>query len=369
MGSTRGARDRRLGLRRHNDVRETQNNGLGRAPRDLSRRTLLGFGGASLLALTTACGTESKSSGGDETVRLGAANAPDQLGTKDVTRAIIDAAKNYKGHDRLKIDPYFNGALGGESAMLANTVAAGLDMVLMTSAVMASVAPDFNITELPSFWTSKAAHAESLAFGPAGKHLLASLEAKGLKGLAIPIFGSRAVLSKEPIESIDDVQNLTIRVSENGLYVRTWRAVGASPVTITFPEVYTALQTGTVDAADGTLSGFVQNRSYEVARHLAFTEQVYSAGVLAMSLHKWQKLPADLQRVIESAAAAGLKENVPSVEDYTQKQLDILVSEGVEVTRPDTAPFRARTRNIWRQYSDKIGPKFLADTKRQQEAI
>src|SRR5207248_2884950 len=139
-----------------------------------------------------------------------------------------------------------------------------------------------------------------------GKRIMAMLEPKGIKGLVVGEWGYRQVLIRpRAVNTVADVKGLKVRVIENPLYVATWRSVAANPVPMAWPEVYTGLQQGTIDAVDTNPIGMRDGKLYEVAKNLAITDHIFTTIVLMMNLDKWKALAPDLQAAVLEAARAG----------------------------------------------------------------
>lgn len=289
--------------------------------------------------------------------RLGIVVSKAALGGEFGT-TFIEKAKE-KSNGRIQIDFFDNAQLGGETEMMGGLRLGTIDMAIVGSGIVGQVEPTFSLTELPFIWKD-ADHVHRVLDGAVGQRMASMLEPKGIKALAFGEWGYRDLLVRtKPVNSADDVKGMKIRVIENPIYVSTWRTFGANPVPMAWPEVYTGLQQGTIDAVDTNPIGMRDAKLYEVAKHLALTHHIYTVIVLQMNLEKWKALPADLQQVLVEAAKEGSKANRERAKTENEKAIDIMKGAGVATTTPDIAKFRTEAEKVHKQFSAQVGPDLL----------
>jgi tripartite ATP-independent transporter DctP family solute receptor len=292
----------------------------------------------------------------DITLRVGNLSSDQTLGPIDVEKSMIDAAKTQTdGH--LTIKPFYNAALGDEATMIKSVQSGALDMALITSASLAQLDPAMNITELPYFWRDQAA-ATKLLFdrnGAIAQELFTTLQQHGLKGLIFIDYGFRQVISTKPLNTVADFQGEKIRVIPNQLYIDTWKAVGATAVSVDYPEVYTALQTGVVNAADTNPMGMVPVKWYEPAKYLALTNHILSAAVVIVNPSKWSSLPASYQSILLKAMDQGGVENVKNASKINDDAISEMQQHGLQVTHPDQSAMREAMKGVWEKWKSRIG--------------
>jgi TRAP-type transport system periplasmic protein len=326
--------------------------------RRTSRRAVVGA--TLVLALTAVASTATASAqtsarhgaaSGPINLRFATVLAPTALGNSDLLQTLI---KKTKG--KVNIQTFFSGALGGEAQELAAVEAGTLDMAFITDATMASVDPAINIVELPFFWKSQKAVNKILLEGKIGQKLLGALTAKGMKGLAISNLGPRTVLSTKPINSVSDVQGLKVRVLPSNLFVTEWKNWGANPIQVDAPEVFTALQTGTVSAVDSNATGFASLKWFQGSAHyFANTNHEYTVQFLVMNQKKWNSLPAATKKLIQKAVAAGVKVNEAKAVKGNKDAIKVMTDAGVTVTDPPAASFLPGARQTWNAFKAQIG--------------
>jgi tripartite ATP-independent transporter DctP family solute receptor len=198
------------------------------------------------------------------------------------------------------------GELGNDNAILEGVRLGSIDIGLTGNPFFTQFAPRLNVMDLPYLFRD-AAHAHAVMDGPIGAELLKDLERNRMKGIAFWEIGFRHVTnSKGPVRTPDDLKGVKIRTTPNRAHLEAFRLWGANPVPMPFTELYLALQTGTVDAQENPINNIFANRMYEVQKHLSLTGHAYTASIAAMSLAKFNALPADLQKaVLDAALEAG----------------------------------------------------------------
>jgi tripartite ATP-independent transporter DctP family solute receptor len=177
-------------------------------------------------------------------------------------------AVNYMGkllkertNGRLGVRVFPSGALGTEKDNIEQLKLGGLDMMRINVAPLNSVVPETIATGLP-FVFRGTEHMRKVLDGPVGAEILAAMESQGLVGLAFYDSGSRSFYTtKKPIRTVADMKGMKIRVIQSDLFVAMVEALGANPTPMPYGEVYTALKTGIVDAAENNWP------SYESSRH------------------------------------------------------------------------------------------------------
>lgn len=268
---------------------------------------------------------------------------------------------------RIKVDVFDAGQLGGELDMVSQVRMGSLEMAIIGSGIVASVEPTFSLTELPFIWKTDVS-ARKVLDGPIGQKILSLLEIKGIKGLAWGEWGFRGILTtKKAINNPDDLKGLKIRVIENPLYIVTMRAYGANAVPMAWPEVYTALDQGTIDGVDTNYAGMYDAKQYEVSKCLAVTDHIYTAVVVLMNLKKFKALPADLQEVMLKAAAAGGARTRETAAKLNNDAIDFMASKGLKVTRPNRAPFGEISQKVYKKFSAQVGEDLIKDVLEAQK--
>jgi TRAP-type transport system periplasmic protein len=217
------------------------------------------------------------------------------------------------------------------------------------------------VLDLPYLFTSFE-HVYHVVDGPVGKQLLSELEQHQLKGIAFWEIGFRNITnSKRPITRPDDLKGIKIRTTPNPAHVAAFQALGASPAPLAFPEVYLALQNGTVDAQENPINLIYASKFFEVQKHLSLTQHAYTVSVVAMNLAKFNALTPEQQTVILDAAKEAAVQQRKMNRDIEGENLAKMKQAGLAVVeKVDPKPFQdALGDKIKKTYVDRFGPDLV----------
>jgi tripartite ATP-independent transporter DctP family solute receptor len=207
----------------------------------------------------------------------------------------------------LGIKVYPNGALGTERDTIEQLKLGGLDMMRINVAPLNNIVPETIVPALPFLFRSEE-HMHAVLDGPVGEQILAAMTEQGMIGLAFYDSGARSLYTAStPVKSLADVSGMKIRVQQSDLFVAMVEALGANPTPMPYGEVYTALKTGIVDAAENNFPSYESSRHFEAAKNYTMTEHSMAPEVLVFSKVIWDTLSEEDQALIRKAA----KESVP----------------------------------------------------------
>lgn len=243
---------------------------------------------------------------------------------------------------KLALEVHPAGALGNDPGILQNLRTGVLEMGLTGNPFFTSFAPKLNALDLPYAFDDYA-HVYRVVDGPAGAKLLAELEANQLKGIAFWEIGFRNLTnSVRPVRAPEDIKGLKIRTTPNPAHVSAFRALGAIPTPMPFPEVYLALQTKAVDGQENPVNLIFANKFHEVQKHLTLTRHAYTVSIVAMNLGRYRALAPDQQKVLVDAGREAAAFQRKLNRDSEGQSLAAIRGAGVEVFEtPDIARFRA----------------------------
>jgi tripartite ATP-independent transporter DctP family solute receptor len=228
----------------------------------------------------------------ERTIRWGHLNNTDHPVSKGVQKfAEIVAAKS---GGKIRVREYPANQLGSEMQQQSALRAGTQEMQSPATTSLVGIVKDYGLIDFP-FIVSTPQQADALLDGPLGAALLAKLPEKGLVGLAYWDLGFRNVTnSKRAITRGEDLGGIKIRVIPNPVYLETFKAFNANPVPMSFSELYSALETGTVDGQENPFSVILSNKFFEVQKYVSATNHVYAANIVLVSKKFWDKLsPAE----------------------------------------------------------------------------
>lgn len=261
---------------------------------------------------------------------------------------------------RFKCSQAPNATLGNEREMVEAAQIGALDVAFVSSGTVGNFVPDIRVLDVP-FLFRDYAHARSTLDGDIGNKLLAAFPAKGLIAMAWGENGFRHITtSSRAIAKPQDLANVKLRTMENRVHVDSFKALGALPTPMAWPEVYTALQQGTIDGQENPLSILVTAKLWQVQKHLSLTGHVYSPTLLIASPALWKSLNADDQKMFTAAARAGAQAQRARVTAEDQTAIALLEKEGMTVSRPDNAAFRDALAPTFKKFDASFGPALAA---------
>ena len=227
-------------------------------------------------------------------------NQPKDFPTVMAVKSMGDVlAKDSGGKQGIKV--FSDGQLGSEKDTIEQVKIGAIDMVRVNTANFHNMVPESQILSLPFIFRSKEHHL-AIINGPIGDKVLKAFEKVGYVGLAMYDSGARSLYAKKPIKGLADVKGMKIRVQPSDLWVDLVKAMGATPTPIPYAEVYMALKTGLVDAAENNYPSFETAKHYESAQYYSETFHVMSPEVVVFSKKIWDTLKPEEQANIRKAA-------------------------------------------------------------------
>ncbi|WP_051510974.1 TRAP transporter substrate-binding protein [Cobetia crustatorum] len=222
---------------------------------------------------------------------------PQTLGAKKFAQLIEE-----KSDGEITVKVFSNGILGNDVNMTSMLQSGTLDFTVPSTATLSSLNPDFNIVSLP-FQFDDSAHADAVLDGEAGRALLASLDDKQLVALEYWENGFRHMTnSRRPIGTLEDIEGLKIRTMQNALYIDLFNGLGANAVPMSVNELFTAMETRTVDGQENPYTVIDAKRFFEVQKYLSRTAHAYDALVLVASAGFMQSLDEAQRQLVREAA-------------------------------------------------------------------
>ena len=266
---------------------------------------------------------------------------------------------------RLSIQMYPSMQLGGEKEMIEQAQVGALAIARISVGPMGPIVPEMNVFNLP-FMFRDDAHMEKVIDGPIGDELLKKLsESKAnLIGLCWMNAGTRNVYnSKKPIQTVDDLKGLKIRMMGNPVFVDTMNSLGGNGVSMGFDQLINAMQTGVVDGAENNYPTYESGQHYRYAKYYSKTGHLMIPEILVFSKKIWDELSKDDQALILKVAKEAQQEERKLWYDREKESLKKMVESGAIVNDvADKKPFQAAVKPVW----DKYGPKYAEMVKRIQ---
>jgi TRAP-type transport system periplasmic protein len=269
---------------------------------------------------------------------------------------------------KIKVNLFPGGVLGGDAPNVSALQGGTLEMASMNAGILASQVKDFEVFDFP-FMFANSQEADAVVDGPFGRAMLDKLEAKGIKGLAYWELGFRNITnSRRPINKVEDIAGLKLRVIPNAINIDWVSALGANPTPMAFPEVYTALEQKAIDGQENPVTVIQANKFGEVQKHLVLTNHQYNPQAVIVSKKLWDTLSNDEKKIISDAAQEAAVVQRKAAREQAATALDALKKSGMQVTELSAAE-QQKLRDKLKPVIDKHGAALGETVKSMQAEI
>ncbi|MDH6166409.1 tripartite ATP-independent transporter DctP family solute receptor [Variovorax boronicumulans] len=257
---------------------------------------------------------------------------------------------------RFKCQHFANSALGGEREQIEAIQLGTQDLVNTSTGPVGNFVPEVKIVDIP-FLFRDYDHARKVMDGPIGQDILTKFPSKGIIALAWTENGFRHMTnSKRDIVKPSDAAGLKMRTMENKVHMDGYRTFGILPTPMAFPELFGALQQGTVDGQENPIPVILASKFSQVQKHLSLTGHVYSPALLLLSPKVWNKLSDADKKVFVDAARKAAVAQRKKVNDDENNGIAQLEKDGMKVTKVvDGAAFREALKPAYAGYAKEFG--------------
>ena len=263
-----------------------------------------------------------------------------------------------KSGGKMKVNLFLGSTLGSDQAVTSSVQGGTVEMSVMNSGILASVAKELAIFDFPFLFANEK-ESDAIVDGPVGKKMHAKLEEKGIVGLAYWELGYRQMTnSKRPLNKVEDIEGLKLRVIPNPINVDWVKALGANPTPMPFPEVYGGLESKALDGQENPVSVIASNKFFEVQKHIALTNHQYNPQSVIFSKKVWDSLSAAERKLLDDAADESAQYQRSQARAAVAANLEILKKGGMQVTQfppAEVAKLREKMKPVLAKYSANVG--------------
>ena len=259
---------------------------------------------------------------------------------------------------RVEIRIFPNSQLGSDTDMLSQIRNGGLEFFTLSGLILATLVPPSSINGV-GFAFKTYDQVWAAMDGKLGAFVRAEIGKRGLYAFE-KMFDNgfrQTTSSNKPIKVAEDLRGFKIRVPVSPLWTSMFQALGASPASINFAEVYSALQTKIVDGQENPLSLIETAKLYEVQKYCAMTNHMWDGFWLLANRRAFDKLPADAQVVVQREFAQGALDERADIATLNTSVRDVLEKRGLVFNEVDTASFRdtLKTAGFYKDWRGKYG--------------
>ncbi|MFW6344867.1 MAG: TRAP transporter substrate-binding protein [Halomonas sp.] len=260
---------------------------------------------------------------------------------------------NEKLGDDYKVEAYGSSQLGGDNSMMQK-LKLGQVTFTLPSTVMSSVVDEFGLFEMP-YLIKDREHMKRVIEEVIEPELYPLVEEEGYKILAVWENGFRQITNNQrPIETPEDLDGLKLRTPKGKWRVRMFEEYGASPSPMALSEVFTALQTGTMDGQENPLVQIHSQKFQEVQDYLSMTNHVYTPAYVVVSKSHWEDLPEDVREVLQETAEEVQGFVYETAAEQDEELLQEMKDAGMEVNEADQQAFIDASGPIYDRFGEEV---------------
>jgi TRAP-type transport system periplasmic protein len=223
------------------------------------------------------------------------------------------------------------------------------------------------------FLFSNAKEADAVLDGPIGDKIRAKLEEKGLVGLVYWENGFRNLTNnKRAITKVEDLDGIKLRVMQNNVFLNSFKTLGANAIPMAFSELFSALETNTVDGQENPFNTILSSKFYEVQKYMTVTNHVYSPWILMASKKWWDQLSKDEQKILADAAKVSRDFERKDTRAEAASAVADLKAKGMQVNElspAESARMRDKLTRVYATIGADIGMDLWNETQAELTKI
>jgi TRAP-type transport system periplasmic protein len=265
-----------------------------------------------------------------------------------------------KSGGKMKMTAFWGGAAGGDLQATQALRAGTQEMVVSSSSPLVGIIKELGVFDLPFLFANEK-EADAVLDGPAGAFFNKKLEEAGLVNLAYWENGFRNLTnSKRAVAKVEDFDGVKVRVMQNNIFLDTFKTLGTNAVPMAFGEVFTALETKTIDGQENPFVTIDTSKFYEVQKFLSVTRHAYTPFLVLYSKKMFDTLSPQEQALLREAAIEGQKVQRSTIRANDTKALANLKAKGMQVNEITPAEQRRMFEKVKPVY-DKNATTIGAD--------
>ncbi len=290
---------------------------------------------------------------------------PHAMASTHPIQKMLDAFKEdieTKSQGKIKIELYSDAVLGDDSSLLDQIRMGTLDAAVVTGGPswFQGSDPRGAIEELP-FLFSSAAEARAAYGGAFGEYIAKEImEPFDVHVVCFLESGFRHFSSNiRPIVLPTDMAGQKFRIAPSTLRLKTFEALNASAISMSFSELYTALQQGTVDAQENPLTMIIAGKLYEVQKYVSLSGHIWNTAFLGFNQKFWNTLSEAEQKLFTDAAVAAREKLYQMDDEEWANAVAFLEQQGIAVNEVDHDAFVEAVQPVWDYFRENCGDELI----------
>ena len=232
---------------------------------------------------------------------------------------------------KMKVRAIGAAALGPDTQMQQSLIGGAQEMMVGSTATLVGITKEMALWDAP-FLISNTKEADAMLDGPVGDKIRNKLQDKGLVGLVYWENGFRNLTnSKRAINKVEDLEGIKLRVMQNNVYLNSFKTLGANAVPMAFSELFSALETNTVDGQENPFNTILSSKFYEVQKYVTVTNHVYAPWIVLVSKKWWDQLSKDEQKILSDAAKLSRDFERKDTREEAAKAVADLKAKGMQI--------------------------------------
>jgi tripartite ATP-independent transporter DctP family solute receptor len=267
---------------------------------------------------------------------------------------------------KMKVRAIGAAALGPDTQMQQALIGGAQEMMVGSTATLVGITKEMALWDTP-FLINNGKEADALLDGPVGQKVIAKLPEKGLVGLVYWENGFRNLTnSKRPVTKLEDLDGIKLRVMQNNVFLDSFKTLGANAVPMPFSELFSALETKTVDGQENPFNTILSSKFFEVQKYLSVTNHVYSPWIVLVSKKWWDGFSKDEQKVLMDAAQVSRDFERKDTREEAGKALADLKAKGMQINElspAESARMRDKLTRVNASIAANVGMDLWNETQ------
>ncbi|MCS2608739.1 TRAP transporter substrate-binding protein [Halomonas dongshanensis] len=257
----------------------------------------------------------------------------------------------------LSMTVFPQGQVGGEKDAIEQVQFGALTMTTVATSSLSSFVPAVGVFDIPFLFRDSDTHPWHVVDGPIGEEIAQAVEASSdLEVLGYWSAGMRHIFTRDvDVETPADLLDLKTRVIGSPVYIDTFNALGSKATPMPYGELYTALATGAIDAAENDISGYRNMRFYEQAPHLSLTGHFFLYKLVIANRSAMEELSPEQRAEFDDIFAEVTEMQRRLFQENREQDLAFLREQGVTITEPDVDAFIDATSGVAERYAQEFG--------------
>lgn len=242
----------------------------------------------------------------------------------------------------VKVEIYPGGQLGGDTDILQALQLGSIDVAVLSTPVIANITNVLAVVDMPFIFNNDYNLLRKVEGGDIGAYLIKRLneEVPGITALNFLYQPFRHVWSSRPVTRLADMKGLKFRCMQSPIHIAIFSALGASPTALAYNDIYSNMQTHTIDAFEMDVFGAASNKFYEVCKNMTLTGHFNNAPILIFSKKVFGSMTPNQQTWARKASLAAADASFQGTVKAEDHYLQLMKSYGVNIIKVDLTEWK-----------------------------